>query len=143
MTTSVSSQEFERVLAAGGTAVVHPDTYRDLLTTSPLLAKKVIPDDRVERGQICAVEKYTPVEKMEPVKEICENCRFYIPYDRSEGICRRYPPVYTGKHDLDGTFTGAFDQPAVDAEDWCGEWKPKILGFGPVHGKEIMKGVNP
>ena len=52
------------------------------------------------------------------MREVCGNCRFYEPQSEEDpaGYCRRYPP---------GLDNGIQDQPFVEQDDWCGEWKPK------------------
>jgi len=52
-------------------------------------------------------------------KESCANCLFlgkdnYMRKD--EDVCRRFPPARVDNHNT--------RYPAIDMDDWCGEWKP-------------------
>ena len=49
----------------------------------------------------------------------CETCRFFAPHvendEKSEGDCKRMPPVCVEKH--------GWMRPPMDHDDWCGEWQ--------------------
>jgi hypothetical protein len=58
-------------------------------------------------------------------KECCE-CLYFKPYRPSNnlGKCHRYPPVkLNGVVDRCGDFK--FIHPAVEMDDWCGEFRQK------------------
>jgi hypothetical protein len=50
--------------------------------------------------------------------ERCENCKFFIPISKAQGVCIRYPPVCVVQDNEINTV-----QPIVDYEDTCGEFK--------------------
>lgn len=56
-------------------------------------------------------------------EEHCENCRFWkeTADDGSAGECQRYPKQI--RTDQLGALVGV-SFPPMDADDWCGEWKP-------------------
>ena len=58
--------------------------------------------------------------KGETEKKSCETCYFceHTYYDGDLYMCHRYPPHYAGDAD-EANFS------EVNADDWCGEWKPK------------------
>lgn len=47
----------------------------------------------------------------------CDKCEHYEPNNPQKGACRHSPPVLTPD---DG-----FIWPIMDADDWCGEFKPR------------------
>lgn len=51
----------------------------------------------------------------------CENCRYWLPFIRGEGECRRYPPMVnqTDKR------TSLITWPHTGGSGWCGEWAAK------------------
>lgn len=50
----------------------------------------------------------------------CGNCRFFLAEDKGDsGECRRYPPVPLID---EGEWVTIW--PAIDSDDFCGEWKP-------------------
>lgn len=51
----------------------------------------------------------------------CGNCAFFQPHewDEAVGTCRRAPPQTEGF-------------PAVDTDDWCGEWDDRATATGTV-----------
>lgn len=53
------------------------------------------------------------------LRQDCGNCMFFLASERvtGTGSCRRFPPVVSPVSD------GEF--PAVNHEEWCGEWKGK------------------
>ena len=53
-------------------------------------------------------------------REKCSNCHF-----GRDGLCRRNPPTLLPELWRRHAFSPAKGSwPEVDAEDWCGEWKP-------------------
>lgn len=77
-----SPEEFTAVLDQGGTAAAHPSTYQDLVTADPSLKKILVDDERVNPGEVCAVEMYSPA----PDKPVC-NLAHYKPMESPT----RYP----------------------------------------------------
>lgn len=65
-------------------------------------------------------------------EERCENCKFWkeTADDGSTGECQRYPPQLV-TNSVGTVIDAAW--PTVDADDWCGEWKP---------GQEETEGEN-
>ena len=63
--------------------------------------------------------------------EACMVCRFWEKNKGTDlmGVCHRFPPVYTGRGDSGDPSEQpswmAFDQPAVAAVDWCGEFQER------------------
>lgn len=65
----------------------------------------------------------------------CSNCEYFEGVDF--GICRRYPPKYNsysrradwGGEDAIDIFV-ACEFPKIDADDWCGEFKPGEVNNG-------------
>jgi hypothetical protein len=51
-------------------------------------------------------------------EEICGNCKYYLPCDEDEGVCRRYPPAIV-EYGEESVF------PDTNIDIWCGEWKPE------------------
>lgn len=56
----------------------------------------------------------------------CNYCVYFKREDDFFGRCRRFPPkvvVETWDYGKDSQLTDVF--PAVNNDEWCGEWKPK------------------
>jgi hypothetical protein len=68
---------------------------------------------------------------MEAMKECCGTCRFYLPANEEQGLCRRYPPQMTMANvkvrdkGRETEFTSQWQFPPMFAIGWCGEYKPK------------------
>jgi len=139
MTKQATPQEFEKVLANGGTAAVHPEDYIRLTRCRPDIADKVVVDKRVERGTVCAVETYTPEEE---TQQICKTCRFFDDTEHPPqkgtvqmGNCRKRSPFLVAGISQ-GLAKCLLDEDCEDAEmavwpvvrywDWCGEWQPSL-----------------
>lgn len=52
----------------------------------------------------------------------CGTCKFWLHIEGNEGVCRRYPPRYTG-HDEPYWTHNFWAFPETEAEDWCGEFR--------------------
>lgn len=65
------------------------------------------------------VEKKEQVSRLEPPK-LCVNCAHFFRSRgyRGDGLCRRYPPAYTGRDELS-------QFPSVMEGDGCGEFTGK------------------
>ena len=61
------------------------------------------------------------------IEEMCGNCKYW----KNFGTCRRFPPVFIFEPDnwdtenTDYREPYAWQQPIVDEDEWCGEWKAK------------------
>lgn len=49
--------------------------------------------------------------------ENCQNCKFFLPQDEGQGLCRRNPPQVVIHHN--GPTVSVF--PPMLNEGWCGE----------------------
>lgn len=53
----------------------------------------------------------------------CKDCKFWVPLDKKEGECRRYPPAVMWSEATEN-YHLAFSQ--SQAGEWCGEFKPRL-----------------
>ena len=61
---------------------------------------------------------------MKSTMNVCSECKFYLPLDSANGVCRRNPPRASGT-----TFFSAC-YPRVEKDfAACGEFKPKTLSL--------------
>lgn len=66
--------------------------------------------------------------------ERCETCKFWEGYtgdvehgnEPTRGNCHRYPPRHYPNPDSE-TLEDQYDFPAVETDDWCGEWQAITL----------------
>lgn len=69
------------------------------------------------------------MERIAPNQRACRNCVHFRPtavefvneVEAAGGSCRRFPPVFMGSNDKEGT--DSFGFPAVTEADWCGEFQ--------------------
>lgn len=60
-------------------------------------------------------------------QESCGNCRFFHKNNVRQGVCRKNPPVAVAMGaNAQGQVATANIRPAVDEDDWCGEWLPVV-----------------
>src|SRR6266511_114113 len=61
------------------------------------------------------------------MKEQCSNCRFWFSGRGAKwGLCRRYPPQLSGSGQTGLASLGG-RIPGVDADFWCGEFRPAVV----------------
>ena len=64
-------------------------------------------------------------------RESCQVCKFFMPLEQGQGVCRRYPPgvvVHPAATAKDGSPLFAFSFPSMSgAHGWCGEFERQLI----------------
>lgn len=70
-----------------------------------------------------------------PTTERCEVCKFWSRHSHitNKGWCKRFPPVVVPVTEWDNvetsdSWTTQSEHPETTDIEWCGEWRPRLLG---------------
>lgn len=92
--------------------------------------------------ELPAPEPEAPVSdktELPTVKERCQTCRYWEPDpDGPAPECRRRAPVYGTETLPGGRVIDTFKFPSIEAEGWCGEWRPEAVGPKTAEDPDIL-----